>query len=517
LVTQAASFNITASTTTAYYVKAVSERGCTVYDSVRLTVYPYPSLTVQDVAICGSGTVTVAATTANPSDALSWYRDANYTNVLPQAGSFTFTATADTAFYVKATAGGLCSVYDSVRVAVSSYSTISVREDTSLCAGLPVSIYASTPNSTDLLSWYSDAQHTNLVTQSHAFDITATTTTTYYVKVVSDNGCTSSDKVQITVFPLPVLTTGDTTVCAGASIVLSATTANSADTLRWYADAYYSSLLMQARTFTTLPLSFDTTFYVEASGASGGCRTRNSLRISVVDPPNVVAMDSRRICYGEEVTLSTKQSDGDIQWNVNNTVMRPTATGHYVVTASRYPCPEVRDTVTITVGEELYILPDILPPYRRNVPYAQELTTNATPPVFSLIDGQLPAGIRFLPAGALEGLPFRIEYNDAGYPFRIQVTDEYGCVVIKEYKLTGGFFIPEVFSPNGDGINEHFMKGLRVIIFDRLGRKLFEGVDGWDGTHNGRTVPEDVYFYILYYLEEGIHEIQKTGFITVVK
>jgi gliding motility-associated-like protein len=472
---------------------------------------------VQDIAICGSGTVTIAATTTNSGDALNWYADASYTNVLPQNSSFTFTATADTAFYIKATAGNICSVYDSVRVRVSSYSTIDVREDTSLCAGLPVSIYATTVNPSDTIRWYSDAQHTNLVTQSHAFDITATTTTTYYVKVVSDNGCTSSDKVQIIVFPLPVLTTGDTTVCAGTSIILSATTANPADTLRWYDDALYTSLLIQARTFTTLPLSSDTTFYVEASGASGGCRTRNNLRVSVVNPPDVVAMDSRRICYGEEVTLSTKQSNGDIQWNVNNTVMRPTVTGDYVVTASRWPCPDVRDTVTIIVGEELYILPDVLPPYRRNIPYAQELTTNAVPPVFSLIDGQLPAGIQFLPTGALEGLPFRIEYNDAGYPFRVQVTDEYGCVVTKEYKLTGGFFIPEVFSPNGDGINEYFMKGLRVIIFDRMGRKLFEGSDGWDGTHHGRVVPEDVYFYILYYLEEGIREIQKTGFITVVK
>ncbi|MDR0667765.1 MAG: hypothetical protein LBF90_03990, partial [Prevotellaceae bacterium] len=409
---------------TTYYVRAVSERGCTAHDSVRLTVYPFPSLTVQNVAICGSGTVTVAATTTNSHDALTWYRDAQYSDRLSLPPSFNLAATADTTFYIKATAGNLCSVYDSVQVWVSSYAALRVRADTSLCAGTPVTVYASTPNSGDALSWYRDAQHTSLITQGNAFEITATTTTTYYVKVVSESGCSSSDEVLITVFQLPVLTVKDTTVCAGSTIVLSASTTQSADTLRWYGDANYTSLLAQTLAFTPPPLAANTTFYVVASSAPGGCRTTGSLSVKVTPPPAVVAMDDRRICYGDEITLLAEQSDGTLTWNVNNTTLRPTATASYVATASRWPCPDARDTVTITVGDLLFIKPDALPPYRRNIPYTQQLTTNAEPPVFSIVDGELPAGLQFRPDGTIDGLPFQIEYNDAGYPFRVQVTDQ---------------------------------------------------------------------------------------------
>ncbi|MDR1680899.1 MAG: gliding motility-associated C-terminal domain-containing protein [Prevotellaceae bacterium] len=518
LRSSAASFSVTATADSTYYVKAATGDGCSRYDSVHLSVFPFPTLTTHDVAICGGGTVSVAATTTNGSDVLTWYADAACTAPLPLANSFTYTATTDSTFYIKATAGGICSVYDSARVLVSSFATISVRPDTAICAGASIDIYASTPNVSDALSWYSDPLHSAPVASAAAFNTTPATSTTYYVKAISTDGCTSSGKVEITVFRVPVLTDSDTTVCSGAAIALNASTGNPADTLRWYADAGYTTLLTQAFSLTTTSLSgADTTFYIEASAAPGGCRTKAAINVRIESPPSVIATDGRRICYGEEITLATTHADGNISWNTPQLTLRPTASQTYTVTASRPPCPDAADTLVITVGNQLYIAPDALPPYRRNILYQQQLSTNATPPVFTLADGQLPAGILFATDGAIEGTPFKIEYNDAGYPFRVQITDSFGCTVTKDYKLTGGFFIPEVFSPNNDGLNDHFMKGLRVIIFDRLGRRLFDGTDGWDGTHNGRTVPDDVYFYIIYYLENGTHEVRKTGFITVVQ
>ncbi len=81
------------------------------------------------------------------------------------------------------------------------------------------------------------------------------------------------------------------------------------------------------------------------------------------------------------------------------------------------------------------------------------------------------------------------------------------------------FFIPEAFSPNGDGINDKFeIKGLskyktvEIEIFNRWGNTVFQsknygagqGKTGfWDGTASQglRTgsgpVPSGVYFYIL--------------------
>ncbi|MCX6181403.1 MAG: gliding motility-associated C-terminal domain-containing protein, partial [Bacteroidetes bacterium] len=63
-------------------------------------------------------------------------------------------------------------------------------------------------------------------------------------------------------------------------------------------------------------------------------------------------------------------------------------------------------------------------------------------------------------------------------------------------------FIPNAFTPNGDGVNEIFTaagSGVEVfegMIFDRWGEKIYTWNDingGWDGTRNGRFVQQDVY------------------------
>jgi len=73
-----------------------------------------------------------------------------------------------------------------------------------------------------------------------------------------------------------------------------------------------------------------------------------------------------------------------------------------------------------------------------------------------------------------------------------------------------GQFIPNAFSPNGDGINDRFnipgsTFGTHIVlmeIFDRWGGLIFRGEDfdfgsdhGWDGTYNGSVLPTGPYVY----------------------
>jgi gliding motility-associated-like protein len=58
--------------------------------------------------------------------------------------------------------------------------------------------------------------------------------------------------------------------------------------------------------------------------------------------------------------------------------------------------------------------------------------------------------------------------------------------------------VPTAFTPHTkDGLNDVFMKNHHVIIFDRYGQKVFEGNDGWPGTHKGHQADPAVYFYEL--------------------
>jgi len=89
-------------------------------------------------------------------------------------------------------------------------------------------------------------------------------------------------------------------------------------------------------------------------------------------------------------------------------------------------------------------------------------------------------------------------------------------------------FIPDGFSPNGDGINDvFFIKGMnarpvKLTVFNRWGNKVYERSDydnSWDGTPNtGSTlgsnkVPQGTYYYIIEFLD-GDKET-RTGFVVI--
>ncbi|TVR78528.1 MAG: PKD domain-containing protein [Chitinophagaceae bacterium] len=115
--------------------------------------------------------------------------------------------------------------------------------------------------------------------------------------------------------------------------------------------------------------------------------------------------------------------------------------------------------------------------------------------------------------------------------FFVTVSDAQGCVlsgevtvhVVPEQRI---LYIPNIFSPNGDGINDEFevfTGGVRTFylsVFDRWGSKIFESEDpniSWNGKLNGIQVPQGVYvFYIRVTFQDG-ENISKKGSITLVR
>ena len=68
------------------------------------------------------------------------------------------------------------------------------------------------------------------------------------------------------------------------------------------------------------------------------------------------------------------------------------------------------------------------------------------------------------------------------------------------------FYIPNTFTPNGDGLNDTFgisgeaIKDFNLQIFNRWGQLVFQSGnpnERWDGSFNGEQVPQGVYVYRL--------------------
>lgn len=70
--------------------------------------------------------------------------------------------------------------------------------------------------------------------------------------------------------------------------------------------------------------------------------------------------------------------------------------------------------------------------------------------------------------------------------------------------------LPNAFSPNGDGINDVYLEGADMIIINRWGQTLFEGSQGWDGTHNGMPVSNGTYYVLFKFTDsQGVEHLVK--------
>jgi len=103
------------------------------------------------------------------------------------------------------------------------------------------------------------------------------------------------------------------------------------------------------------------------------------------------------------------------------------------------------------------------------------------------------------------------------YPVTITVTNDAGCYTSKSTVVSVEPFVPNVFTPNNDGINDVFMSGYDLKIFDRHGIVLYTGSDGWDGYYKGNVMDPDTYFYFLTYTDAYGQKQIKKGFITIEK
>lgn len=85
-------------------------------------------------------------------------------------------------------------------------------------------------------------------------------------------------------------------------------------------------------------------------------------------------------------------------------------------------------------------------------------------------------------------------------------SDTINVIVVEDRDCDKGMFIPNAFSPNGDGHNDKLyvrgvcLQSLTFMVFDRWGEKVFETNDqnvGWDGTFKGEPMNSGVFVYRL--------------------
>jgi gliding motility-associated-like protein len=121
--------------------------------------------------------------------------------------------------------------------------------------------------------------------------------------------------------------------------------------------------------------------------------------------------------------------------------------------------------------------------------------------------------------------------------YKITVTDSNGCrsssaVTVRVVCTNKNYFVPNTFTPNGDGFNDVFYpRGASIDriqsmrVFNRWGQVVFEKknfmvnsiAEGWNGTYQGRPANMDTYVYIIEYLCENGEIVPIKGNVTLLR
>ncbi len=262
---------------------------------------------------------------------------------------------------------------------------------------------------------------------------------------------------------------------------------------------YNGSNEIQQKSGTGLPLSFSTpsmagTFTVEAGRSATLCTSlmQGSAQILLYPVPQPVIAGAGEACAGNKVTL-TASGGLDYQW-----LIQPPLSGSVIQVS---PSQTTTYTVSVTNG------------------FGCSSTASATIqvnplPTFELVDDndaktlrlqQIMAGTSFIFRNGntvlQQGLSTEFYYGGISLPndtIHVEAVSSKGCrwsswIVLdplaNEVRINA-------FSPNGDQINDRFMKGSQIRIFNRWGVEIFSGTDGWNGKYNGVPVSPGTYYYV---------------------
>jgi gliding motility-associated-like protein len=367
---------------------------------------------------------------------------------------------------------------------------------------------------------------------THQFEILNTRPFTVKLTATNSFGCFDTDSAIISVYTEPPLETdGDKVICLGDEVQLNA---SGVAFYEWFPAVNISQ--------TDIPNPIvkpirDVKYIVKGYDVPN-CADIDTVFIKVVDRITGFAGTDTTICLGEEVILQASpdninSGNFSFEWtpaiNIESpfsaiTKAKPSSDQMYLVKISNGSCTPLEWPVYISVA----FPPELTVNEARTIFAGQEITLSAFSPTASVYQWSPPQSLN------CADCPFTKAKPSISTDYQVKVTDLNGCsdsatIRINVIETCNGelLALPNVFSPNNDGLNDEFavkgmgLRGLRAMkIFSRTGEMVFENYDinkGWDGKYNGVALNSGVYvYYIEFDCENGSTSIAQ-GNITLLR
>lgn len=394
--------------------------------------------------------------------------------------------------------------------------------------------------------WSSVTGQTSNIQTPSGFKYTKDNNDVITAIATDQNNCKDTASKSVVVNPLPNTDAGpDQWICRGNVAQLHSAgadkyiwrTLSTCLTCQQVANTTNASYLSCTNCNSPLAAPSDSTTFVLTGTNAFGCVKEDSMVVKVHQPFVLKVSPGDTLCVGSSTKLlatgansySWTPSVGISDPNSGFTTVKPLSSTVYHLTAKdAYNC--FTDTASVFI--KVWPIPTVEAGADQNLIVGQSLqlhTTNSTDvsswkwtPAYNLACITCPNPR----ANPKHTTTYEVEVqNGGGCKSNARVTVFVTC-------KNGNLFIPNTFSPNKDGVNDHFyprgtgismIKALRVynrwgeIVFEKINFNVNDASAGWDGSYKGLPLSPDVYIYTCDVICENNELLSFKGDVSLIK
>ena len=370
--------------------------------------------------------------------------------------------------------------------------------DTLICKGDTINMHVYGDS---IVKWANTFNPNNILYTGYSFTATPNVTTTYIAY-----GHWDTAYITVHVANIPVVNLGnDTALCPHDTLYLNVST------------LYASYMWQDSSAFSAYKVTKQGIYWVKVS-IDSSCFASDTINVIYNSNPVVNLGNDTILCYGQETKLDALQASATYLWQDGST------SHDYIIKPPYSPYVFwVKVTInncTSTDSIEVHSIPlPIIPLGNIILCPGQSILLDVTTPNVSYLWQDSTVKPTYIISH--EGL------------YWIKLTDSNNCSSTDTIELSYQncnipIYIPNTFTPNGDGINDLFkiestylIYDFRLMIYSRWKDIVFESTDiniGWDGSYKGKIVPQGLYIYLLTGIIKNTGEqIKRTGSVTVLR
>lgn len=525
---------------------------CNLSDSVSQVVNIYSEIMLEslvDINLCHPDSTTLTANSWGSATTFHWSTQPNFSNQLNENltdSVITVFPDQTTTYYIKVS-NGFCEKQESITVTPAPHVEISLPE-ISGCDGdtVHVELINLTPEiAFDQIVWQPEDI---LISGQGTPNVTLETNGDFYlhVAILTENNCTLLDSVLIETDALLLSVSSDTTICNSDQVaVLTAFPSIDAASIIWSQNPDFSDPLNpEGSAEITVSPDETTTYFVQAQ--HGNCTRIEQVTVFVVEGGAYLAPEFT-ICLHDTIQIEAMNMLPSVEliysWSPQDEIISGAQSSTITVSPNETTVYEVQitteDGCSFSITTVVYVSnlgADIISATAdpHTIPAGTTTELNAVPNhpdylyVWSPPEGLENPNSATTIASPEETTTYTVTIYDSsagGTSF----CQKSASVLVKVYDFVCGppnVFLPNAFTPNGDGNNDVlYLRGdnishIHLAIYNRWGELVFETTDqsvGWDGTFRGKEVDPAVF---VYHLEvdcgDGQRFIDK-GNITVIR